>query len=275
MEISPKDSPFWLSAILETIREGVIGIDASGTVVWMNPAAERMTGWQEDKAMGRQLSAVFNPMERETQSPIEVSTQSVIHAGITIREQNRLLMISDQQPICVDFIVTPVIGDGDPIGSLIVLSECLQGGDGKQGQPPMKGRKVAVPERERSHRVLVMDDDDVVRTMTLQRLVRLGYDGEVAENGEDAVTKFRAARDSGRPFDVVVLDLMVRDGMGGKDTLDMLKQIDPDVRAVLASGHSADPALSNFWEYGFSGVIRKPFVMKELDMIIRQALEKI
>jgi DNA-binding NtrC family response regulator len=81
--------------------------------------------------------------------------------------------------------------------------------------------------------------------------------------------------DSGKPFDVVVLDLIIPGGMGGKETIEMLKTVDPGVKAILTSGHAVDPVLTNFWEYGFFGVIRKPFVIKELDVSIRQALEEV
>lgn len=271
MELPTKLGGFWLSAALEHIRDGVIGVDRAGGVVWMNPAAERLTGRQEIDATGRRVDDIFNVPKKGY--PLGASVQTVINSGRSAHESCRELFGTGTRPVRVDYTIAPVFQSGECRGAVIVLSEHAFGSGPDTGARPEKFRKKPyAPEQGRAWRVLVMDDDDVVRNLTVQKLIRLGYESEGASNGEEAVFKFRAARDSGKPFDVVILDLIVRGGMGGKATLEMLRKVDPDVRAVLTSGHAADPVLTNFWEHGFFGVVRKPFVLNELDAAIREAL---
>ncbi len=80
----------------------------------------------------------------------------------------------------------------------------------------------------------------------------------------EAIRAYTTARDAGRAFDVVILDLTVRGGMGGRETVLRLMQIDPDVRAIVSSGYSQDPMMSRYRDYGFCGVVSKPYSVSEL-----------
>lgn len=272
MEISLKNGDFWLSAVLENISEGVVGVDSTGAIAWMNPAAERLTDRREQQAKDQPVETVFTLPAGDVISPIGISVQSVLNGGDMVREKNRKLILSSNRSIPVDYTIAPVFSGGDRKGAVIIFAAHIPGFDADRRSEDGMEKSARGPTR--SQRVLVMDDDDVIRKLTTQKLKRLGYESEGAENGDDAVAQYRTARDSGNPFDIVVLDLVVHGGMGGKDTIEALRGIDPDVKAVLATGHAADPVLTSFWEYGFMGVVRKPFVIKELDLAIRQALEK-
>lgn len=122
-------------------------------------------------------------------------------------------------------------------------------------------------------KVLLLDDEEVVRTVADYMLRDLGYDAEFAGNGEEAVEKYEEAMRKGRPFKVVILDLTVRGGIGGKDTLKRLRDMDPGVRAVVSSGYSEDSVLSNYREYGFKAVLSKPYAIEELGSVLRSVLE--
>jgi PAS domain S-box-containing protein len=117
-------------------------------------------------------------------------------------------------------------------------------------------------------RILVMDDEEVVRTITGHMLTGLGYEVDFAENGEQAVEKYSAAMKSDRPFHAVILDLTVRGGMGGRETVRQLAAIDPAVRAIVSSGYSSDDILSHYREYGFLAVLTKPFQIEELGLVL-------
>lgn len=121
-------------------------------------------------------------------------------------------------------------------------------------------------------RILVMDDEKQVREILREMLEMLGYAVETSRDGEVAVEMYRDARDSGRPFDAVVLDLTVPGGMGGEDTLNTLRQIDPGVRAIVSSGYSNDPIMSNYSAFGFKGVVAKPFTVHELSRVLHEAI---
>jgi CheY-like chemotaxis protein len=102
----------------------------------------------------------------------------------------------------------------------------------------------------------------------------LGYDIELAEDGASAIKLYKQAKKSGDPFDVIILDLTNPGGMGGKETIEKLLTIDPKVKALVSSGYSNDPIMSKFRDYGFSGVITKPYRLHEVSKIIHNVLMK-
>ena len=103
-------------------------------------------------------------------------------------------------------------------------------------------------------------------------LERLGYEVEVAVDGAEALAMYQKAQGAGEPFDVVILDLTIPGGMGGKETIEKLLEIDRDVKAVVSSGYSEDPVLSNFEEYGFRGVVSKPYKVEQLSEVLHRVM---
>jgi CheY-like chemotaxis protein len=137
------------------------------------------------------------------------------------------------------------------------------------GAPAERRQVSAQPAAVSRERVLVMDDEEVV-TRTLKRmLTKLGYDVEVTADGAQAVERYRLAAEQGRPFMAVILDLVVPGGMGGLETLERLRQLDAGVRAIVSSGYSTHPVMSEFLKHGFLAMIEKPYHLEEL----RTALE--
>jgi CheY-like chemotaxis protein len=113
-------------------------------------------------------------------------------------------------------------------------------------------------------KIMVMDDEEIIRTSLGEILTFLGYEPEFARNGEEALATYKKAIDSGQSFDAVILDLTIRGGMGGKETIKKLIEIDPKVKAIVSSGYSTDPVMADFKNYGFRGVVAKPYDIKEL-----------
>jgi two-component system cell cycle sensor histidine kinase/response regulator CckA len=124
----------------------------------------------------------------------------------------------------------------------------------------------------RKGKILVMDDEDLVRNIAGELLKSLGHEADFADRGEVAIAKYSAALDSGKPFDVVILDLTVRGGLGGRDTMERLRAIDPQVKAIVSSGYSNDHALSKFQKYGFVACLTKPYRLEELRETLGKAL---
>jgi len=117
----------------------------------------------------------------------------------------------------------------------------------------------------RAHgRLLVMDDDEAVRSAAAELLETIGYEVETAADGAEAIELYVAALGSKQPFDAVVLDLTVPEGIGGRETMARLLVIDPAVKAIVSSGYSTDPVMANFRDHGFSGVAVKPYRLAEL-----------
>ncbi len=117
-------------------------------------------------------------------------------------------------------------------------------------------------------RILVMDDDATVREMLAAVLRRLGNEADFAAEGREALGLYQAALHSGRPYDLVVLDLTVPGGMGGREAIGELLRIDPHVRAVVSSGYCDDPVLSRYSEHGFAAVLPKPYGTRELQRLL-------
>jgi PAS domain S-box-containing protein len=121
--------------------------------------------------------------------------------------------------------------------------------------------------------ILLMDDEESVRKIVGRMLERLGYSVSRTSSGQEAVAAFAEARRSGNPFRAVVLDLTVPGGMGGLETLARLKELDPDVRAIVSSGYSNDPAMSDPRRFGFRGFVAKPFRLEDLAATLHSVLE--
>jgi PAS domain S-box-containing protein len=121
-------------------------------------------------------------------------------------------------------------------------------------------------------RILIMDDEEDIREITTQILNRLGYESVSTSDGKEAIRLYHEAKESGKPFDVVIMDLTVPGGMGGKDATKKLLEYDPQARIIVASGYSNDPVMSDYKAHGFSGYIVKPFAVEEFKALLHDVL---
>jgi CheY-like chemotaxis protein len=141
---------------------------------------------------------------------------------------------------------------------------------------PASGEKImeAIVHKETSHfghgKILVMDDQEPILKMVDRMLKRMGYEVELATDGEQTINLYQKALTSQHPFDLVILDLTIPGGMGGADTMAELMRIDPQVKAVVSSGYSNDPIMANYKKYGFCGLVPKPYTKKELSDILSE-----
>jgi PAS domain S-box-containing protein len=140
------------------------------------------------------------------------------------------------------------------------------------GDAPHKRSERPPRTTARSGRILVMDDESALRRIIALCLTDVGYRVEQVHDGAQAIVEFDRARQAGDPFDAVILDLTVRGGMGGLDALERLRAIDPEVRAIAASGYSDSPVLGDFERYGFAGALAKPFHFTMLVNLLRKLL---
>ena len=143
----------------------------------------------------------------------------------------------------------------------------MSGGSVAYSAPPMP-----VIESHYEGRVLFMDDEEVICLMAVRLLQRLGFAVECAADGAAAVEKFRQARAEGNPFTLVIMDLTVPGGMGGREAIIQLQAIDPQVKAIVSSGYSSDPVLANYRDHGFCGVVAKPYRLEDFVQALRDAL---
>ncbi len=125
----------------------------------------------------------------------------------------------------------------------------------------------------RTGKILLMDDEEMIRELASEMLSRNGYDAELACDGTEAIELFKKAMNSGKPYDVVILDLTIKGGIGGKATVKALLEIDPHIKAIVSSGYSDDPVITDSKKYGFCGALSKPYTMKDMTDILKAALK--
>ncbi|HEX2911355.1 MAG TPA: PAS domain S-box protein [Chloroflexia bacterium] len=125
---------------------------------------------------------------------------------------------------------------------------------------------------KRRARVLVMDDEVLIQQLLSRLLTRMGYSVATAASGEQAIEQYSQAMQKGEPFDVLIVDLTIPGGMGGQEAIQHLLKLNPAVKAIVSSGYSNDPVMSNYQEYGFKGLVAKPYRLEELSNVLEQVL---
>jgi two-component system, cell cycle sensor histidine kinase and response regulator CckA len=163
-------------------------------------------------------------------------------------------------------------------GNLFVASEPGTGTTVSLYFPASTERMPRAAEEEKGNvrdgkwRVLVMDDEDLVRDMTIGMLEHLGYEARGARDGDEAIGFYKDAATEGKPFDLVIMDLTVPGKMGGKEACARLLGMYPDARVIVCSGYSSDPVMSDHTACGFLGILGKPFHMEGLKRVVEQVL---
>ncbi len=121
--------------------------------------------------------------------------------------------------------------------------------------------------------VLVMDDEEMIRELAAEMLGHLGYEVTTCTTGEEAVRKYRMAKEGNNPFSFVIMDLTIPGGMGGRESAADILAFDPCARLIASSGYSNDPVIADFFDYGFCGSIVKPYSLDELRRVLLCSVE--
>ncbi len=128
------------------------------------------------------------------------------------------------------------------------------------------------PLRQKAAKILVMDDEEMICDIIKAQLEDDGYRVETVPEGSLAVARYREALAEGAPFDLVILDLTIPGGMGGKDTVKEILALHPQARVIVSSGYAADPVMANYAEYGFKGIVPKPYNPSSLSNVLIRVL---
>jgi len=120
----------------------------------------------------------------------------------------------------------------------------------------------------------VMDDDKSIYETIPKLLQSYGFDVEAARDGAEAIRIYQQSQILKKPVDVFVMDLTVPGGLGGVETIALLREFDPDILAIVSSGYSNDPVMASFREYGFDAVLPKPYNIGDLVRLINRLVSK-
>jgi CheY-like chemotaxis protein len=124
----------------------------------------------------------------------------------------------------------------------------------------------------RKAKIMVMDDEEIVRDVARAMLTKMGHEVVLANDGLEAINLYKAAAKSSEPIHLTIMDLTIPGGMGGKDAVQEILAIAPDAKVLVSSGYSNDPILSSYEKYGFCGVVVKPYQLQELSKIVEMVL---
>ena len=213
-----------------------------------------------------------------------------VYVAIEVRDNGSGIKPENVEKIFNPFFTTKKTGTG--LGLATVLSIVKRHG-GQMGVDTEVGVGTAftvfLPQAERPEdvearraptlrfgtgRVLFMDDDENICSLTGGMLESLGYKYDLARNGEEAIQYYKRYLNIGRPYDVVIMDLTIIGGMGGELTYRHLKDLDPEVSAIMTSGYDNDEMARQFYEMGFLGYLTKPYRVGDLGKMLRKVLGK-
>ena len=145
---------------------------------------------------------------------------------------------------------------------------------------PASARQVRAEEKKeaknmsaRKAKIMIMDDEKMVRDITMAMLIVLGHEVILAADGKEAIELYKRHADSGEPIDLIIMDLTIPGGMGGKEAVREIHAINPEARIIVSSGYSNDPVMAHYLEHGFSAALIKPFQMEDIMEVLHQLLK--
>ncbi len=167
-----------------------------------------------------------------------------------------------------------VVDSAPDIGSTFTLYLPAPAADQENLSQPQPATPLSAPGDERPRRVLIMDDEEMICKVAARFLAKEGFLTEIAHEGREAIISYRRAMERGQPFDLVIMDLTIPGGMGGREAVKRLLDLHPEARVIVSSGYAEDPVLANYRSHGFRGIAPKPYTREGLLQVVRQTLRE-
>ncbi|MBN2134767.1 MAG: PAS domain S-box protein [Acidobacteria bacterium] len=207
---------------------------------------------------------------------------------ISIIDQGKGISKGDQEKIFDPFYTTKKTGSGLGLASTHTIIKNHNGFIDVESEPgegatfhiylPSSGGKVKHSEKNDliqplfRKKILLMDDEEMVRNTAFGLLRYLGYHVDICSNGDDAIKMYHEALKKEEAYHIVILDLTVPGGMGGKETMEKILSIHPEAIGIATSGYSNDPVMSHYRKYGFKNVISKPYNLEQLNKLLNETI---
>jgi signal transduction histidine kinase/CheY-like chemotaxis protein len=234
------------------------------------------------ESMGENGRLTVSIKEIDARNVATIPQKEGMYAAIEFRDTGSGISLEDRQHIFDIYFSTKESGSGLGLATAYSIVKKHQGfldAESEVGKgsaftiylpsttlkPPIATilpEEAAPSVQKHSKRVLIMDDEMSIRDLLNDVLSSAGYLVDEASEGIEAVSKYSQSLESGHAYDCVVMDLTIRDGMGGRETIGELLKIDPNAKVIVASGYGADPIMENYQNYGFSAAIEKPFSLE-------------
>ena len=142
-----------------------------------------------------------------------------------------------------------------------------------EAREPEEHTTVSKGVRKEKYRMLVMDDEQVICELLTEMLDMLGYESDFANEGNEAIDKYKKSLKANNPFDVVIMDLTIPGGKGGLETVKEILHLNSNAKVIVSSGYSHGKIMSNYKEYGFVDIAPKPYTMDKLKKILHRVLQ--
>ncbi len=161
----------------------------------------------------------------------------------------------------------------------VLLPACMEkkpNGSEKNADNLSAVKKIGKNNTGKGHtaKILIMDDDETIQMVASAMLAAIGFSSESASDGEHALNMYRKSLDNGDPFDAIIMDLTIPGGMGGEEAVKKVLLMDPKARIIVSSGYADDPVMANYAEYGFKGIITKPYTIGNLKIVMEDVLKQ-
>jgi len=163
--------------------------------------------------------------------------------------------------------VDSILGDGATFTLLLPASD-------KQTSTTKISSTFTNNTQTRSAHIMIMDDDALLREISEEMLLNLGYDVSQSPDGGDAFSQYKEAMNTKNNIDLVIMDLTIHSGIGGKEAIKLIQKIDPEVKVLISSGYCNDPVMANYNDYGFLGAVNKPYSQDELGAAVSTILNQ-
>lgn len=132
---------------------------------------------------------------------------------------------------------------------------------------------LGVSQKNTGNSILLLEDEDMVGMIVCKMLEHIGYEVDIARDGERAVELYHERYQTGKPFSAVIMDLSIPNGMGGQEAVTEVLKIDPGAKVVVSSGYTLDPAMVEYQKFGFSAAIGKPYNIPALDQLLNELVQ--
>ncbi len=271
-----------LDVVLRYMDEAVIATNCDTRVVMFNQRAAELTGQESEIAIGRLLEKIYVPKDPETGGGVKlwlekdgnrVPSEQGAREVILMTESGRVQPVRQKTILLLDRF-------GQNMGILILFRSSIgreasgrdafgPGADIPTNDPKLSAEELQESAQSKPIKILIMDDDALVRKTCALMLATAGFNAVNAQNGQEAVDLYGQMMVSENPVRAVIMDLTVPGAMGGVEATTRILELDPQARIMVSSGYSNDPVLANFREYGFLARVEKPFNVEELLQAVR------